>query len=84
MSETLLIGIGVVILMTVLGLVGYKSWEDRRKSNDFLLDTIIAFKVGVIEKKAKDNGVELTYPKQRDEFIDKIEAELERDLNMVG
>ena len=40
MSETLLIGIGVVILMTVLGLVGYKSWEDRRKSNDFLLDTI--------------------------------------------
>ena len=42
---------------------------------------LIAFKVGVIEKKAKDNGVELIYPKQRDEFINKIEAELERDLN---
>ena len=81
MSETLLIGIGVVILMAVLGLIGYKSWEDRRKSNGFLDDTIIAYKVGVIQKKAKDNDVELIYPEKKDEFIDKIERELERDLN---
>ena len=49
----------------------------------FYLDTVIAYKVGTIQKKANDNDVELVYPEHKDEFIDKIERELEADLNRV-
>ena len=77
----LVLGFSVSAFILAMAIVGYRTCEDKRKSNNFYLDTVIAFKVGVIEKKAKDNGVNLIYPIQKDEFIDKIEAELERDLN---
>lgn len=83
MVGELIVGLSIAALVSVIGIVAYRSWEDRRKSNDFYSDTVIAYKVGTIEKKAKDNDVKLVYPKQKDEFIDKIERELEADLNRV-
>ena len=83
MVEALIVGLSIAALVAVFGIVAYRSWDDRRKSNDFYLDTVIAYKVGTIQKKAKDNGVELVYPDQKDEFIDGLEKELEGDLNRI-
>ena len=83
MVGTLIVGFSIAALISAFAIIAYRSWEDRRKSNDFYLDTVIAYKVGTIKKKAKDNDIELVYPKQKDEFIDKIEKELLDDLNRI-
>ena len=81
MVGELILGLCVGIFVFVCAVIAYNSWNDRRKSSDFLLDAIIAYKVGMIEKKAKENNINLIYPDQKDDFIDKIEKGLEHDLN---
>ena len=81
MTGDIILGLCVAIFVLVFAIIAYNSWNDRRKSSDFLLDAIIAYKVGMIEKKAKENDINLIYPDQKDDFIDKIEKGLEHDLN---
>ena len=83
MVEALIVGLSIAALVSVIGIVAYRSWDDRRKSNDFYLDTVIAYKVGTIQKKANDNDIELVYPEQKDEFIDRLDKELKGDLNRI-
>ena len=83
-ADSVILGFCVVILVILFTVLAYKSWDDRRKSSDFLLDAIIAYKVGMIEKKAKENDINLIYPDQKDDFIDKIEKGLEHDLNRAN
>ena len=73
----------IAIFVLVFVIIAYRSWEDRRKSNDFYQDSVIAYKVGLIEKKAKDNNIKLVYPEQKDEFIDRLDKELAGDLNRI-
>ena len=36
MVEELIVGLSIAALMYVIGIVAYRSWDDRRKSKDFL------------------------------------------------
>ena len=83
MTGEAVLGLCIAILILAFVIIAYRSWEDRRKSNDFYQDSVIAYKVGLIEKKAKDNNIKLVYPQQKDEFIDKLESDLKTDLDRV-
>lgn len=83
MIGELILGLCVGIFVFVCAVITYNSWNDRRKSSDFLLDTVIAFKVGLIEQKAKEKGIKLIYPQQKDGFIDEIEKEVADSLDRV-
>ena len=83
MTGEVILALCIAILILAVVIIAYRSWEDRRKSNDFYQDSVIAYKVGLIEKKAKDNNIKLVYPEQKDEFIDRLDKELAGDLNRI-
>ena len=79
----IILGFGLAIILIVIAYILVSAWSERRKSRDFYLDTIIAYKVGLIVQKAEENKIEMIYPDQKDEFIDSIEKRVESDLNSV-
>lgn len=76
-----IVGIGIAAFLLVFAYVVYSAWSERRKSRDFYLDTVVAYKVGLIIQKADEKKIELVYPDQKDDFIDSIEGRVEADLN---
>lgn len=66
----------VVIVMYII----MHTYKSRKKSVDFYRDTVIAYKVGLIHKKAKENKVDLIYPQPYDEFVDSIDEQVKSDL----
>lgn len=70
----------VVILAAWLWVI-YKQWVSRRKGTDFYLDNVIAYRVGLIQKKAKENDVKMVCPPTHDDFMDNIDADVESDIN---
>lgn len=82
MSDEIL-SIAVVAIMLLFAYIIWQFWNERRKARDFLNDSITAFKVGIIRQKAKELNIDLVYPDQRDEFIDKIMNEIDHDLKDI-
>ena len=82
MSDEIL-SIGIVIIMALFAYIIWQFWNERRKARDFLNDSVTAFKVGIIRQKAKELKIDLVYPAQRDEFIDKIMIEVENELKDI-
>ena len=75
------LGLGIAAGMLVLSWCLYSQYTERRKSRDFYLDTVIAYKVGLIAQKSEENKIKMIYPDQKDEFIDSIKNSVETDLN---
>ena len=76
-----ILSIAIAALIVLLMYLVYSEWTERSKARNFYLDTVIAYKVGLITRKAEEQKINLIFPSQRDEFIDSINSKVESDLN---
>lgn len=63
--------------------IAYKHWLTRKESNSFYYAHVIAYRVGLIEKKAKENKIVLKFPPSYDAFVTGVESDVESDLSEV-
>ena len=76
-------GLGICILICVFAYVVYKQFMIRKNASNFYYSNIVAYKVDIIHKNAETENIKLIYPKESNEFIDKLKEEVEKDLNEV-
>lgn len=82
MSDVLAQLLLIAVLSVWLYLM-YKHWLTRKDSKSFYLDHVIAYRVGLIEKKATENEIVLKFPPTYDAFTTNIESEVESDLSKL-
>ena len=77
--------LGLVLVILVLYAISIlKTLQSyRREASNAYYDKLTAYRIGVIEKAAEENGIELTYTGSGNELINKIEAEVKEDMNRV-
>ena len=72
--------IGIMVLLIFCSIILYKSWNARTKASDFYNNHVIAYKVGLIKKRAVENKVDLVFPPNTDNLIDEIVKKVDSDL----
>lgn len=70
----------LVILAVALVCLWMVNYRKRADAKQFYLDNVIAFKVGYIQKTAKDKEIEMVYRPKAD-LMEKLEEEVSKDLN---
>jgi len=78
--------LGTTLIVLVIYLIKLVNIQvvDQRSGLKLYRNTANAYRTGVVMKKAKENGVDLVYPDdflEDDEFVKKIDEEVEADLN---
>ena len=79
MSE-IIVSLALSVALGVLLYIAYKQWDARHRGVNFYLSNVVAYRVGLIQKKAKENNVEMIFQPDHDTFVDEIESDVEKDL----
>lgn len=77
--------LGLVLLVLVLYAISMLKilQGDRREASNAYYNKLTAYRIGFIEKAAKENDIELTYTGSGSELINNIETEVKEDMNSI-
>lgn len=79
--------LGTIFLILVIYAISILKilQSDRREASNAYYDKLTAYRIGIIEKAAKENGIDLTYTGSGSgsELIAKIEAGVKEDMNRI-
>lgn len=77
--------LGIILLILVVYAISILRTlqGDRRQASNAYYDKLTAYRIGFIEKAAKENDIELTYTGSGSELINNIETEVKEDMNRI-
>lgn len=77
--------LGLILILLVVYAIGILRTVqgDRREASNAYYEKLTAYRIGLIDKAAKENGIELTYTRSGSELITKIEDEVKEDMNRI-
>lgn len=83
MFTDFVIGLILIVLVVYAFSIFTTLQRDRREASKAYYDKLTAYRIGFIEKAAKENGIEMTYTRSGSELVTKIEDEVKEDMNRI-